>query len=101
MAWTMRQRKTHMAAKVNPAGGVSALCFATPRAISLSQATWTLRPEAVTCKRCQQALRDQALQDLTPPQQPASPPVAHPRDHAAAPGGDPTTSPGKPFNDGE
>ena len=42
----------HMADKVNQRGGVSALCFTRPRAISLSRACWTLRPEAVTCKKC-------------------------------------------------
>jgi len=42
----------HMADKVNPQGGVSALCFEKPRAIDLIRALWTNRAEAVTCKKC-------------------------------------------------
>ena len=42
----------HRADKVNRNGGVSALCFAKPRAINLTRALWTLRDEAVTCKKC-------------------------------------------------
>ena len=42
----------HFADLVNPNGGVSALCFERPRSISLSQASWTLRSEAVTCRKC-------------------------------------------------
>jgi len=42
----------HMADKVNQRGGVSALCFAKPKAIDLTRALWTNRKEAVTCKKC-------------------------------------------------
>jgi hypothetical protein len=42
----------HFAAKVNAAGGVSALCYRTPRAIDLTKASWTNRKKAVTCKAC-------------------------------------------------
>lgn len=42
----------HLAAKVRADGAVSAACYATPRAIDLSRATWTIRPEAVTCEKC-------------------------------------------------
>jgi hypothetical protein len=45
-------RKVHRADKVAENGGVSALCFKRPRAIDLSRASWTIRPEAVTCPRC-------------------------------------------------
>ncbi len=45
-------KKIHMGDKVNPAGGVSALCFVKPMPIDLRRATWTNRPEAVTCKAC-------------------------------------------------
>lgn len=43
----------HMASKVDQNGNVSALCYATPGPIPLSKGqSWTLRPEAVTCKKC-------------------------------------------------
>lgn len=45
----------HMAAKINEAGNVSALCYARPRAIDLRKASWTIRPEAVTCRKCRAA----------------------------------------------
>ena len=38
--------------KIAPDGRVSALCFRKPHAICLARALWTLRWEAVTCKRC-------------------------------------------------
>jgi hypothetical protein len=48
-----RDRKPyHMAALVNPEGGVSSLCAARPRALNLKRETWTIRWEAVTCKKC-------------------------------------------------
>lgn len=51
------KRKTvHMAYLMNDKGGVSALCYASPRAISLARATWTNREEAVTCGKCKRAL---------------------------------------------
>ena len=42
----------HMADKVNERGGVSAKCFERPRAIDLKRSTWTLRLEAITCRKC-------------------------------------------------
>jgi hypothetical protein len=46
------KKPIHKAAKMNDKGQVSALCAEKPRAISLKVATWTLRNEAVTCKKC-------------------------------------------------
>lgn len=46
----------HMAAKIRPDGAVSALCYKRPRAINLRVATWTIRPEAVTCPKCRAVL---------------------------------------------
>ena len=51
-------RTVHMAAKVNEAGGVSALCYIRPKAIDLNKATWTLSEEAVTCAKCNALLAD-------------------------------------------
>lgn len=45
-------KPVHMAHQVNRNGGVSALCFAQPRPIRLSVATWTLLWRFVTCKKC-------------------------------------------------
>ena len=45
-------KKYHMAHKLNGKGGVSALCFKKPRAIDLTRALWTNRPDAVTCEKC-------------------------------------------------
>lgn len=42
----------HRAALINGHGKVSALCFKEPRAIDLGRASWTIRDDAVTCKRC-------------------------------------------------
>lgn len=50
------RKKYHMADKFGPGGAVSALCFKRPRAIRLSDATWTLQPEAVTCVKCKRIL---------------------------------------------
>ena len=52
----MSTRKYHRADKVSDKG-VSALCFAVPRAISLTRASWTIRDEAVTCKKCLEAMK--------------------------------------------
>jgi hypothetical protein len=49
-----KAKRYHMAAKINPEGGV---CFARPRAIDLRRATWTLRAEAVTCPKRMAVLR--------------------------------------------
>lgn len=45
-------RVYHRGYLVNQRGGVSALCFKSPRAISLGKATWTNRDEAVSCPKC-------------------------------------------------
>lgn len=42
----------HRAKLIDPDGDVSALCATKPRAIDLSRASWTTRPEAVTCPKC-------------------------------------------------
>jgi hypothetical protein len=51
------RKKYHMADGFNDRGGVSALCFGSPRAINLKVASWTIRPEAVTCKKCLQIMK--------------------------------------------
>lgn len=56
----MSQRIYHMADKTDRFGGVSALCYVTPRRINLKQASWTLRPEAVTCLKCRAKLEAKA-----------------------------------------
>lgn len=48
----MSGRIYHRGSLINPRGGVSALCFAKPRAIDMKRATWTNRDEAVTCPKC-------------------------------------------------
>lgn len=46
-------------------GAVSALCYNPPRPINLNRGqTWTLRPEATTCRRCR------ALLKALPPKEP-------------------------------
>ena len=45
-------KRIHLAEKIASGGRVSAACFDPPRAINLKRATWTIRPEAVTCPRC-------------------------------------------------
>ena len=52
----MKARIYHMAAAY-AAGGlrVSAICYARARAIS-GRASWTTRPEAVTCPKCKALL---------------------------------------------
>lgn len=47
----------HYGKHVNGNGDVSALCFKKPRAIDLRKALWTIRPAAVTCRRCLAALK--------------------------------------------
>ncbi len=49
---TPKFRLYHLADKTRPDGAVSAACFASPRAIDMKRATWTLRSEAVTCPKC-------------------------------------------------
>lgn len=48
----MAKKLYHRASKIHDDGKVSALCFARPRPIDLSRASWTIRDEAVTCPRC-------------------------------------------------
>ena len=50
----------HMGKWVTPEGDVSALCFDTPRAIDIKKASWTSRPQAVTCPKCKRLLNAQA-----------------------------------------
>lgn len=47
-----KPKTVHMAGKTRGDGAVSARCFAKPRPIDLKVATWTFRPEAVTCPKC-------------------------------------------------
>lgn len=42
----------HKASKICADGSVSAMCYKTPRAIALTHALWTIRDQAVTCKKC-------------------------------------------------
>jgi len=50
------RKKYHMACKFTEDGEVSALCFDPPRAINLKRELWTIRKEAVTCKKCKALL---------------------------------------------
>jgi len=45
-------KKYHMAHLWSQKGDVSPLCADKPRKINLSRELWTIRPEAVTCKKC-------------------------------------------------
>lgn len=42
----------HLAKQQDGQGRVSPLCADPPRALNLKRELWTLRPEAVTCKKC-------------------------------------------------
>jgi hypothetical protein len=42
----------HKAALMKPQGQVSPVCAKKPRALNLNRELWTLRWEAVTCKKC-------------------------------------------------
>jgi hypothetical protein len=46
------QKIYHRAKHIRSDGAVSALCFKTPRKINLKRALWTIRDEAVTCRKC-------------------------------------------------
>ena len=46
----------HRGTKVNRNGKVTALCFARPRAIDMTRATWTISDDAVTCPKCKALL---------------------------------------------
>lgn len=50
----------HMAGKINTEGEVSALCYVKPRPIDLAKASWTVRAEAVTCRKCRAVLETPA-----------------------------------------
>lgn len=50
-------KPVHMAKHIRQDGAVSPLCAKTPRALNLAKAVWTIRPEAVTCKKCSAILR--------------------------------------------
>ena len=45
-------KKYHYANKINENGDVSALCFKNLKKINLNFECWTIRKEAVTCKKC-------------------------------------------------
>ena len=49
------RRTIHMAALVHESGAVSALCYSEPKRIPYT-ASWTNRPEAVTCPKCKRVL---------------------------------------------
>ena len=53
-------RVYHKAHKISSDGGVSALCFKSPRRIDLSKASWTLQISAVTCPKCIKLLTSNA-----------------------------------------
>ena len=52
-----KPKPVHWAFRVNNRGGVMAICFDRPRAIDLIRATWTIRRDAVTCKKCLERMR--------------------------------------------
>lgn len=60
------KRLVHMGSGVRADGAVSARCFASPRAIDMKRATWTLRAEAVTCPRCSAILKRTATAAVAP-----------------------------------
>lgn len=47
-----KPRIYHKAKLMSQDGDVSPVCADVPKAINLKTATWTLRWEAVTCKKC-------------------------------------------------
>ena len=53
-----RAKTQHMAAKISKHGDVSPLCATTPRAINLKVASWTIRPGAVTCRKCLRIMKE-------------------------------------------
>lgn len=48
----MTGRTVHMMALMADNGDVSPVCAETPRPINLNKATWTVRWDAVTCRKC-------------------------------------------------
>lgn len=53
-------KKIHMGKLVDEHGNVSASCFDTARPINLTIASWTTRPQAVTCPKCLRILNAQS-----------------------------------------
>jgi hypothetical protein len=49
-------RVRHWANKIRSDGAASAACFTAPRAIDMTRATWTSRPEAATCPKCRKII---------------------------------------------
>lgn len=56
-----KSKPVHRAKLIREDGAVSPLCARTPRAISLKQATWTIRDEDVTCKGCLEIIRTRTV----------------------------------------
>jgi len=52
MSNNIKNKIIHRGLLLDKKGNVSALCFKRPKAISLKKASWTIRNEAVTCKKC-------------------------------------------------
>src|SRR5260221_488820 len=52
------EKVRHFAGKINEAGQVSALCFDPPRPIRLAVASWVLKAEYVTCKKCKKLIAE-------------------------------------------
>ena len=46
----------HKAHRISASGGVSALCFKSPRPINLRVASWVMRDQDVTCPKCKALL---------------------------------------------
>lgn len=60
-ARTQRSRIVHLAKFFGEDGQVSAMCYPFQRPIDMQKATWTIRPEAVTCRRCRAHLEALAV----------------------------------------
>src|SRR5258708_724565 len=52
------EKVRHFAGKINEAGQVSALCFDPPKPIRLAVASWVLKAEHVTCKKCKKLIAE-------------------------------------------
>lgn len=50
------RKPVHLAKLIAPNGNVSPACATTPRMLNLKRETWTIREEAVTCKKCKAKL---------------------------------------------
>jgi len=61
----VRPKVYHRGHLVNSDGGVSALCFKSPRPINLAVAMWTNRDDAVTCPKCKAMLRARESQNTS------------------------------------